>query len=58
MPKFIHIALDKDGTVVAQFLRPGDCASFCESGKYTHLPFNLANRNHESAPLVCPVYRA
>lgn len=59
MKTLIHIALDLDGTVLAHFLRPEDCRAFCDDGtKYTHLPFNLANRDREPAPLVGTIYRA
>lgn len=59
MQTLIHIALDLNGTVLAHFLRAEDCAAFCENGvKYTHMPFNLENRDKQAAPPVGTVYRA
>ncbi|WP_428421985.1 hypothetical protein [Methylibium sp.] len=57
----IHLALDLDGMVLAHFLKSEDCARFCQgpSGvSYTHLPYNVANRDGEPAPLVGSTYRA
>jgi len=55
----IHVVLDLDGTVLAHFLRSEDAHEFSGHGvKYTHMPFNLANRDGEPAPLVGTKYRA
>jgi hypothetical protein len=57
--KFIYIALEVNGRVIAHFLHANDCADFCENGvKYTYMPFNLANCDKEPAPLVGSIYRA
>jgi len=51
MQKIIYIALDLDGTVLAHFMREKDCSNFCEQGvKYTHIVYNLDNRDGAPAP--------
>lgn len=58
MITMIHIALAENGTVMAHFVESGHASAYCTANGYTHLPYNLANRGSEPAPLVGTIYRA
>ena len=58
MQKIVHLALSLTGRVVAQFELSSDAADYCERNGYTHVPYNLENRDRAPAPLIGDTYRA
>jgi hypothetical protein len=59
MQQIVHLALSPTGRVMAHFDLSSDAADYCERNyEYTHVPYNLNNRDKAPAPLVGSVYRA
>ena len=58
MQQLVHLALSQTGRVMAHFDLSSDAADYCLRNEYTHVPYNLANRDKAPAPLVGTVYRA
>lgn len=58
MQNLVHLALSPAGQVMAHFHLSSDAQDYCERNGYTHVPFNLRNRDNASAPLVGSTYKA
>lgn len=58
MQQLVHLAISPAGRVMAHFDLSSDAADYCQRNEYTHVPYNLANRDKAPAPLVGTVYRA
>jgi hypothetical protein len=58
MNTIVHLALSPTGRVMAHFELSSDAAEYCLRNDYTHVPYNLANRDQAPAPLVGDTYRA
>lgn len=58
MNTLIHLALAENGTVMAHFVESSHASAYCTAHGYLHMPYNLANRGGEPAPLVGTIYRA
>jgi hypothetical protein len=58
MQQLVHLALSPTGRVMAQFSLSSDAAEYCLRHEYTHVPYNLNNRDRAAAPLVGDTYRA
>jgi len=58
MRNIIHLALSPNGCVMAHFDLESDAADYCLRNDYTHVPYNLNNRDKAPAPLIGDTYRA
>ena len=58
MNQLVHLALSPTGRVMAHFDLSSDADDYCKRNDCLHVPYNLANRDKEPAPLVGTIYRA
>jgi hypothetical protein len=58
MNTIVHLALSPTGRVMAHFELSSDAAEYCLRNEYTHVQYNLANRDKAPAPLVGTKYSA